>query len=140
MEQAKQVIQVELEGRDQLIYDSTLEKPCRAIACTELDALLLNYKTQYGTDPQKWPLPDGKSHSELLLKKWILLITNKWDPPYQHAEICHCRNISTNRVEQAIISGAHTPQAVTQMTSASSACGTCRPDVEAMINYFFLAK
>lgn len=127
---------VSLEGRDRIEADLS-QSPCRvkAVACDELLRLLTELKAQHGPDPRQWPLPKGRDHGTLLVRELILKTQGQWQFPYEHQELCHCRAIPTHTVDQAIISGAHTPEAVSRMTSASTACGTCRPDVERILKY-----
>ncbi len=84
-------------------------------------------------NPEKWELPSGTSHADLLVKEFILKVKGQWQYPYLQDEICHCRAVPTESVDQAIINGAFTTTRVSRETSASTACGTCRPDVEAII-------
>ncbi|MBK9295157.1 MAG: (2Fe-2S)-binding protein [Oligoflexia bacterium] len=49
-------------------------------------------------------------------------------------EICHCRKINRSEIIDAILLGAHTPEKVKKWTTASSGCGTCRSDVDKLIN------
>lgn len=88
-----------------------------------------------GPDPKIWNLPQGNGHSELLLRELILKIQGQWKYPYEQQELCHCRAIPTENVDQAILCGAHTTEAVSTITTASTACGTCRPDVLAILQY-----
>ncbi len=81
------------------------------------------------------PLPTGNHPGALLLRELLLKARGEWRFPYEDEELCHCRAVPTAVVDQAICRGAHTPQKVSSMTSASTACGTCRPDVEAIIKY-----
>ncbi len=81
------------------------------------------------------PLPQGVSAQAIMLRELVLRLKGEWSPPYKDDEICHCRAVPTQVVDLAICTGAHTPREVSDLTAASTACGTCRPDVEAMINY-----
>ncbi|MCB0386481.1 MAG: (2Fe-2S)-binding protein, partial [Bdellovibrionales bacterium] len=81
------------------------------------------------------PLPEGSSTGAMLLREVILKAQGKWQYPYEHEELCHCRVVATSKVDAAILTGAHDPRDVSKQTSASTACGTCRPDVEAIIAY-----
>ena len=80
-------------------------------------------------------LPQGNRPSDLLLRELILKARGEWHFPYEEEELCHCRAVPTAVVDQAICRGAQTPQKVSALTSASTACGTCRPNVEAIIKY-----
>ena len=41
-------------------------------------------------------------------------------------EACHCRNVTYGMIENAVRSGAYTPQAVMDATGAGKGCGKCR--------------
>lgn len=81
------------------------------------------------------PLPGGVASQAILLRELILKIKDQWKFPFSEVELCHCRGVLTERVDQAVCAGAHTTQKVSELTSASTACGTCRPDVDAIIKY-----
>lgn len=104
-------------------------KGCRAF----LEALQCLSRAE--RNPEKWPLPKGTSHVDLLLREFILRVRKEWNFPYLDTETCHCRNIPTEVVDRAILNGAHTTARVSRETSASTACGTCRSDVQSMIDY-----
>lgn len=128
--------QVKLAGRDFLeLSENNGKFNFKYTGCYEMHELIQNCRKNYGEDIRKWPLPSGHSHSELLLKELILKIKQQWVYPYQDDELCHCRNVRTETVDQAILAGAHTPEMVSLWTSASTACGTCHPNVEKLIKY-----
>ncbi len=83
-------------------------------------------------DGLQWP---GSQHWDLLIQEVILKLKGQFALPYKDEELCHCRKIPTQKVDQAIVLGAHTPEKVKAWTQASSGCGTCRPDVESLIQY-----
>lgn len=80
-------------------------------------------------------LPEGSTSEALCLREVILKAKGEWQFPYLEEELCHCRGVLTAVVDGAICAGAHTSRKVSEQTSASTACGTCRPDVEAIIQY-----
>jgi NAD(P)H-nitrite reductase large subunit len=80
----------------------------------------------------KW---QGKNHADLLLQEIIMKLNGVFKIPYTDEELCHCRKIPTINVDRAIVLGAHTPDQVKSWTTASSGCGTCRPDIESIINF-----
>lgn len=84
---------------------------------------------------QDLPLPTNHSPAGLLITEAILKLRGEWQPPYTEEEICHCRNVPLAVVDAAIVAGAHTPAKVSAWTSASTQCGTCRPDVEAYLRF-----
>jgi len=49
------------------------------------------------------------------------------------AEICGCNGVCKSTIVQSIDSGAHTLDAVRSMTKASASCGSCTPQVEALL-------
>lgn len=132
------LIRAEFKGRDsiEILNDESGAMPkLKVIGCTKLLWLVRKYQVQFGADLRLWPLPQGAAHEELLLKEAILKLQNKWQYPYEHAEICHCRSVPTEKVDQAILGGAHTGEMVSRQTGASTACGTCRSDVVKIIDY-----
>lgn len=136
-------IKVELEGRDFLEVECAGEDPrtpgpvlkVSMVGCTEFMDMMQMMKRNFGVDPSKWPLPETQDHSAMLLREMILKLRGEWKFPYEEDEVCHCRTISTQTIDQAILAGAHTPEIVTRQTSASTACGTCRPNVQKIIDY-----
>ncbi|MBX2986656.1 MAG: (2Fe-2S)-binding protein [Bdellovibrionaceae bacterium] len=125
-----------LHGRD--LLEATLENgTCRLrlIGCEALLQQVRALRERHGDDPQSWALPAGSGHTDMLIRELILKRRGEWDFPYKDAEICHCRLVATVIVDQAIVTGAHTPEVVSRWTSASTSCGTCRPDVEKIIAY-----
>jgi len=136
-------IKVELEGRDSIeveCEEGTLQKPgavkkVSLVGCSDFMEMMHKMRKHFGPDISKWPLPEAHDHSSLLLKEMILKLRGEWEFPYAEDELCHCRTVPAHTVDQAIIAGAHTPEMVTRLTSASTACGTCRPEVQKIINY-----
>jgi bacterioferritin-associated ferredoxin len=130
-------IKVELEGRDfiEVDHDGGATKSVAFMGCHEFMEMMQKMKKHFGADIAKWPLPEGKDHSSLLLKEMILKLRGEWNFPYAEDEVCHCRNVATHTIDQAVIAGAHSTDVVTRQTSASTACGTCRPEVQKIIDY-----
>lgn len=135
-------IKVELDGRDyiEVECEGTPQAPGEVrkvsiLGCTEFMEMIQKMRRHFGADLAKWPIPEGHDHSSLLLKEMILKLRGQWQFPYHEDELCHCRTVPTHTVDQAIIAGAHTPEVVTRQTSASTACGTCRPEVQKIIDY-----
>ena len=127
------MVRAELEGRDFIEQSSSGEK-VQWVGCSEFNhAVELLLKGSL--DPKKWPLPKGNDHCSMLIREFVLKCRGEWQIPVEDTEICHCRTVPTAVVDQAIVSGAHSPKIVSQWTTASTACGTCRPDVEKLIAY-----
>jgi NAD(P)H-dependent nitrite reductase large subunit len=49
------------------------------------------------------------------------------------ARICDCNGVSKAQIIEAVLSGARSVQAVCDVTRASTGCGSCRPEVEAIV-------
>lgn len=129
-------IRVTLGERDCLeLYFEGSRCGVKASGCHALLHFIREKAKAEGNDLQRWTLPTGVTHEELLLKEALLKLKNNWQYPYEHEELCHCRAVATQKVDEAIMMGAHTPEKVSRQTSASTACGTCRPDVEKIIAY-----
>lgn len=105
-------------------------------SCGPVLRLLQEMVQKQGRDPRQWNmLPIANLHEAILIRKLMLLATGQWKAPHRSEEICHCRQVSYQKIEEAIMAGAHTPALVSLWTSASTACGSCRPDVQMMIDY-----
>lgn len=127
---------VEIDGRDRI--EATLKDQVhglKVVGCSELLKLLAELKKKHGGDLRTWPLPEGDQHQILLVRELILRAQGRWSFPYNHEEICHCRMVATRLVDQAVLAGAHQTSMVSRRTSASTACGTCRPRVQEIIDY-----
>ncbi len=129
----------ELDARDMIEVEmneqSSQQVKVHIVGCSDFMEMMQKMRRHFGNQVNQWPLPEGKDHSSLLLKEMILKLRGEWNFPYEHEELCHCRSVSAHTVDQAVIAGAHTPEVVSRQTSASTACGTCRPEVEKIINY-----
>jgi len=136
-------IKVELAGRDILEIDCEGDNPLAPgkvvkvsmVGCSEFLEMMQKMRKHFGADVAQWPVPEGQDHSSLLLREMVLRLRGEWNFPSQEEETCHCRTVATHTIDQAVIAGAHTTEMVTRATSASTACGTCRPEVQKIINY-----
>ncbi len=112
-----------------------VEAELLVVGSAETLALACEWRKQLQGPLSSLVLPAGNSPFEILLREILLKMKGEWKFPYEQAEVCHCRMVSLEIVDSAIICGAHTPQKVSEWTSASTACGTCRPDVTAILAY-----
>lgn len=132
----EEIIRAEFYGRDCLeIKKQNGKKIFSFVGCQFLFDFIQNFRKKHGDDLSRWPLPEGAHHVELLLKELLMKDRGLWTYPYADVELCHCRSVPTEVVDQAILGGAHTPERVSSWTSASTACGTCRPVVQKIISY-----
>lgn len=109
----------------------------RGSGCPELLQHLLEMRTKLngGGLLVEVALPRGSGHAAMLMRELLLKARGEWNYPYGEEELCHCRSIPTAKVDQAIVGGCHTVSAVSRQTSAGTACGTCRPDIETILAY-----
>jgi bacterioferritin-associated ferredoxin len=136
MESTAKLIRVEIPGQDWL--ELHLEGPVPVLkgrGCFAFETTLQYYRALLTKPFQDWPMPSGTSHVDLLFQELILKARGEFAFPYPHEELCHCRGIATTVVDRAIVRGAHTPEKVSRLTSASTACGTCRSDVQKLIDF-----
>ena len=133
-------VKAELQGRDVIEIECTQLDPAVVkrvsfVGCFEMMEMMQKMRRHFGLDVTRWPVPEANDHASLLLKEVILKLRGEWNHPYAEAEICHCRSVPTQTVDQAIIAGAHTTESVSRQTAASTSCGTCRPEVQKIIDY-----
>jgi bacterioferritin-associated ferredoxin len=79
--------------------------------------------------------PTGLDPSAMIWREMIGRIQEEWQSPVTQEELCHCRKVSTERVDRAIVYGAHSLDEIRKRTSANTGCGTCKNDVSELINY-----
>nr|HPI40551.1 hypothetical protein [Pseudobdellovibrionaceae bacterium] len=108
------VISVGTKGRDFLKFETTEETfPLRVLQLVEMRGCdhFLNQvkilKSNSGKDISLWKIPFGSNHVDLLIKELILKVRGEWDHPVQYDEVCHCRQISAQDIDTAIVWGAH---------------------------------
>ncbi len=51
------------------------------------------------------------------------------------ARVCDCNDVSKAQIVEAVLQGARSVQAVCDATRASTGCGSCRPEVEAIVAF-----
>lgn len=132
---ANDSIIVKLKARDEILVESENPLQLKIIGCEDLLNLMKKNKELYGVDVKSWPLPTGQQHEEILLRELILKLNGQWNYPYLHEELCHCRMVKTEFVDQAIIAGALDIETVRRQTSACTACGTCQPEIEKILKF-----
>ena len=77
----------------------------------------------------------NSDHWDQLILEALSRLQGMYERPYKDEEMCHCRKITTDKIEAAIVLGAHTPEKVKAWTTAGSGCGTCRPNVQSLIDF-----
>lgn len=132
----KDELAIKLEVKDGKIISSEV----RAIGCLNFLRSVQKLKSQLKGELEQLPIPTATDHTSLLIKEVLLLAQSRWHLPYQDDEICHCRGVRTETVCDAIVNGSHTSEAVSLRTNAGTSCGTCKPDVESLLNYYLNHK
>jgi bacterioferritin-associated ferredoxin len=128
---ARDHILLSIDHHEGIIESAKLE----GVGCLELLKLFQEWRPKLTGGLESLPLPTGSGHAAILLREVILKAQGKWAFPYSAEELCHCRAVATARVDAAIVSGCHTMERIRATTSASTSCGTCRPDIEAILKY-----
>lgn len=133
-------VHAHLPGREEVTLNWSQDKSgqvtefqLQAIGDLTLLELVSQWRPRIQGSLKNIKLPQGKNPGAILLREVLLKAKGEWQSPYEAEELCHCRAVPTVVVDQAIVTGAHTPEKVSSLTSASTACGTCRGDVEALI-------
>lgn len=93
-------------------------------------------KQQFGRDPHKWPLQSVATGEDILINEFIMKVNGTFKFCYDHEELCHCRNVPTEKVYTAIKNDCFKVEDVSRTTLAGTGCGTCRKDIESLINQF----
>ena len=52
----------------------------------------------------------------------------------QGALVCSCRQVSANRIQEALRAGHASVSAIANVTGAGSQCGGCRIEIQSLIN------
>ena len=135
-------LEVSLPGREQMCLEVALSAD-GTIQSAQLQGVggplflrrLSDFRAQLKGSIHRLELPTDHDVASLMFSELILRARGEFHYPYLEEELCHCRAVPTKIVDCAILSGAHTPERVSRLTSASTACGTCRPDVQNILKF-----
>lgn len=95
---------------------------------------------ELGSDPALWPaLETLETADDLLVNEFILKIKSQFKFAYEHIELCHCRMVPTEKVYEAIKQGCQNVEAIGRTTLAGTGCGSCREDIQKLLNQFKLS-
>ncbi len=125
-------LKISFKNEDYLTYENG---KISASGCHDFLSSLKAMIKKNGADVSTWTLQGGTDHSSLLINEFILRVKNQWNYPYNDTELCHCRAVPTEKVDAAIVSGAHTTESISRRTSAGTACGTCRTDTIKILDF-----
>ena len=81
------------------------------------------------------PTLEGTDMATLIWLEILGRIKKEWTLPVEHDELCHCRQVSTRKVDEAVVFGAHTLSEIRRQTSANTGCGTCLGDIKKLVQH-----
>ncbi len=126
----KSPFQAEISLKDGIIH---------VIGSTSLLTKLNQLRKISGGNPAAWPVLEFlENEDDLLVNEFILKCKSAFKLAYDHAELCHCRMISAEKVFAAIKQGCRTVDDIGRTTLAGTGCGSCRPDIEKLLTQFRL--
>src|SRR5687767_7747223 len=126
----RKLVEVKWAGREELTLDVEIDAhgviqngTVKGIGGPQFLKLIKEYRAQLvGKKLDSLDVPTGAERESICLREAVLKLKNVWNYPYKEEELCHCRAVPTQVVDQAICAGAHTPKKVSLWTSASTAC------------------
>ena len=136
-----ETIKVGILGRDQAVIrfersgDVIDSYSMEVVGCYDFLKKVSELKGALSKPLSSIDIPQGTDHSSMLIRELVLKLQGRWEFPYQDKELCHCRVIETEKVDQAILGGALQVASVSRKTSAGTGCGTCRKDISNIISY-----
>ncbi len=131
------------------------------LCCSQQTTILFkSCLEKYGKKPSQWPKSNLFSYSQgldkfghsdnhhssnnderraaLLIQEIILRARGEWKPPYAGETVCNCRGVSSEEICHAITAKASSVEEVSQWTTASTSCTTCKDKIVELIQYRFL--
>lgn len=120
------------------------------LCCSSQTIKLFNqYVQNHGKTLRDWPVPNQNTMSsvdlpsadrraQLLMQELILKARGEWSLPYAGEMVCTCRGVSSESINHAITAKADTTEDVSNWTTASTSCTTCKGKVEELIKYRYL--
>lgn len=93
-------------------------------------------KNKFGNDPLHWPQQQVICGEDILINEFIMKTRREFKFCYSHEELCHCRNVSTEKVFEAIKNECFKVDDVSRATLAGTGCGSCRKDILNLIEQF----
>lgn len=87
--------------------------------------------TQAFLDSVALPTP----RSDLLFPQFVDPVSTSVDLMPDHARICDCNAVNKGQLVEAVLAGATSVRAVCERTRAGTGCGSCRPEVQRVIDF-----
>lgn len=88
-----------------------------------------------GRDPMNWQTRVVFDGWDVLINQWIKLVKGQKTSCYPHDELCHCRMIPLDVVENAIKQGVFKQSEISRVTLAGTGCGSCKKDIEEVLQF-----
>ncbi len=126
-------ISAQIPFQDSVEFDPESGGRLHAKGCQVFLEAIKEMANLHGKNPTQWPLPNGTTHEQLLLREFVLRAQGQWQALSVGEEVCHCRAVSAQIIDHAVVMGAHTLEKIRRWTSANTACGTCLNDCEKII-------
>lgn len=79
------------------------------------------------------PLPEPRS--ELLFPQFADPVPSRVEQMPAHIRICDCNAVSKAQLVEAVLEGATSLRSVCERTRAGTCCGSCRPEVQRVIEF-----
>jgi NAD(P)H-dependent nitrite reductase large subunit len=79
--------------------------------------------------------PLAPNRAELLFPSAYAGVAPSVDRMADTARICDCNAVSKGEIVQAVLEGADGVQSVGEMTRAGTGCGSCRPEVQSIVDF-----
>ncbi|MBY0553544.1 (2Fe-2S)-binding protein [bacterium] len=123
-------VMVSSKYRAFLKYDGTRVK---ATGPLSLLNLIQNKIQQQGSQPEKWSLLSNVTNGdEAMLNNFISKMQTS-ETSQEHDEICHCRMVGREKIEQSIFQGSFSREEISRTTLAGTGCGSCRNDIDKIL-------
>ena len=98
---------------------------------------MADLKTKFGPDPRTWQIKESaQSTDDILINEFIQKCQLSFKLAYEHAELCHCRMVPTDRVFEGIKQGCQNIEDIGRATLAGTGCGSCKGDITALLDQF----
>ncbi len=120
------------KGYEEILFIDTSKhfyKKCIVYEDKLVGAILMGDKSEFAEFKE---LIDSKT--ELSEKRLQLLRSGEPSEPVLGKLVCSCNNVGEGNIQNAINGGCHTLADACQSTGAGLGCGSCKPEVQAIIN------
>lgn len=130
------IYSIQIQNRDELELKieldpngEILEAELTGIGGPELLEVIKDWRIKLKGNIGTLSMPSSSHYADLMMKSLLQRAQGKWATQMPDHEVCHCRAVSLQKIENAILAGAQTPEKISRWTQASTQCGTCRKDV-----------